>query len=516
MLNGVGMNLIKKIIFYISILCFVAIISTVFALNFEESNYIHNGYYSTYSPTDLKYFLYSLIFTSVFIFLFKYLKLNKKLIFIFLLIFNILIFILRLIIINSFFVVPAGDSIQLFLSVLNFIVRNNPYDFMEGGYVTTYSYQLMYSITMMPLVSMFKETFSAYFIVNAILIQTSLLLLAFSFSRNNQLKLFWINIGLNLFIPNIFYQFILYSDPFGLFFISLSIFVLSKSKLKNVTLLLLLLMLISIAMGVRTYAIVISIGILIVFILYSKLELLKSIIFIISLSFLMFFNQTIIENVFNLFYHTEVGQYSMPSSYSIALGLQGGFNPKYINYFAYNGHNEIETNIIIWDDIYQSIDNMNSYDKIKSHIVNSLRYSWTNPDFDAMSYIMPQVWNASLSEFLDDNSIRLGRASSDTRPVNNFGEIIYEYLFSIRNIEKIFIFTILELSLISLIYFKKYLDDWRALFLLLTIVGFSLLFMIVEKQPRYLYVAVNLLIVFAFYILPESLQKSNDSLLNIK
>lgn len=509
MLNGFGTNTVKKIIIFVTLIFFVSIISIIFYLNFNESGYLHNGYFETYSPTDIKFVLNSFVFTFILLVLFKYVNFYKKTIIILSITLNIIIFGIRIALIHSFNVIPAGDMIQVFISIFNFLINNDLYHFMEGGYITTYAHQLTYSIIMMPFVSLFKEYFNGYYFINAFILQISIFLLSISFSNKCFLRFFWINLALNLFIPNIFFQFIFYSDPFGFFFISLTLYFLNKSQLSNDTWLYFALLFASISLVTRSSSIVISIAILIIIIFYSHFKVMNKIFFSFILVLSMMFSQTIVEKTFNLFAKTEVGEYSLPMSTWIALGLQGGFNDKYINYFSYNGHSEENTNVIVWEDINNSLDSLKNLNNLNTYIFQSLRYSWTNPDFDSLSFIMPQKWGASLSDFYNDNSIRLGRASANSGPTNEFGNFIYDYLFSFRNYEKIFLFSVLELSLLSLFFLRKQLFEWKVQFLMLALIGYSLIFLIVEKQPRFLFSSINLLIVFAFYILPEKLYNSN-------
>lgn len=476
---------------------FIYFIVNIFYFNTQVSGYIHNGYFATYSSVSIRYVMLS-IFGTISVFLVvRLLKLSPKVFIALFIATNAIFFILRIILVNSFNIVPAGDSIQIFISIADLMFKQIDTAFLKGGYISTYGQQLGFSLFLMPLVSFFQDKFALYYVVNAGLLQASMLLLSFAFMKKDHYKsLFWISLGLNLFIPNLFYQFILYSDPVALLFISLSLFAFMKFEFNHYAKILATISILSIAIVIRAYAIVPIIAMIVFLVLgFKKIEILKKLVFILMLIMTMFLPQKIVEFVFNSLYDTTIGEYSLPSITWLAIGLQGsGFTPEFINHFSSIDFNQSEMTEYLNNSIRVSSANL-----MHSEFWNNkISYAWTNQDFDAMSYIMPNQWGANLDDFYKDNSIRLGRASGDSAPTNDVGEWIYTYLFSIRNYEKVFLLMILELSMVSLILNIRKKDN-NHLLLELVFIGFSLLFILLETQPRYLLVAINILIVYAFY-----------------
>ena len=121
-------------------------------------------------------------------------------------------------------------------------------------------------------------------------------------------------------------------------------------------------------------------------------------------------------------------------------------------------------------------------------------------DFDSMRYILPFNFEVTYDDFREDNSIRLGRSSSDTRAINQIGEMVSETLFIIRNFEKVFLLFSIMLALYgSIKQFKKINDN--LLLLELFLIGTTLIFIVVETQPRYLLFSMIAIIIYAANIL---------------
>lgn len=491
----------KKIVNLITTIIFLGLIFTIFYINIHISGYIHNGYYVTYSPSSFKYLYLSFGLLALFLVVNNYLKITKRGFVFLLILINLSALILRIVLINSFDILPTGDSWQIFSSIYDLVFNHSISPFLKGGYIGTYSNQLGFGIFLIPLIKIFGTDFNAYYFLNAFILQASILLLTFAFLKKENYKTsFWINIGLNLLIPNFFYQFIFYSDPLSLLLISVSIYLIVKSKFTTYIEFVALVLMLGLSIIIRAYAIVLIIATLILVIFdFIEVSKLKKVIFIVLLGLTAFIPQRITENIFNKSYNTTVGEYSLPSSTWIAIGLNGsGFTPEYINYFYSVDYNQDLVKKYIQESISTRYKNLYDLDFLSSKIT----YSWSNQDFDSLSYIMPQEWGASLQDFYDDNSLRLGRASGNSGPTNVFGETIYKYLFSIRNIEKVYLLFLLELAVIGA-FFNLKKNDKYSFFAQLIFIGFTLLFIILETQPRYLFIAVNILTLFSFKSLSD-------------
>lgn len=501
----------KKFLIIVTYIVFLISLITIFNVNTQVSGYLHNGYFATYSPVDFKYIILSFVLSILFIFLIKYLKFSKKISIILVITLNILMLIVRIVLVNSFDIAPAGDPNQVFQAVVN-LSNGKLGDFLKGGYITIYSHQLGFSVFLLPFVELFGYNFASYYLLNALLIQSANLLISLSFyKKDNPMTILWINVGLNLFLPNLFFQFILYSDPISWFLFAIIIYLFTKSDFKSIQLLVFSFIFLFMAVAIKAFSVVLAIAFIILFIFYKRLRSIKlTVLFVLLFSCSLFLPKTLLESSFNSIYKTEVGEYSLPASTWLVVGLSGaGFTPEYANVFASYDNDETLMDIYMSEKLEPLITRLYNPDTLISFLQGKIQFTWTNPDFDSMSYIMPQVWGAELVDFFEDNSLRLGRATADSGPTNEIGNFIYKYMFSIRNIEKVYFMSIVECAIISVILSLRKEKKLEAILYPLIFVGIYLLFLILETQPHYVYVATNILIVYVFSTLQDMLNSFN-------
>lgn len=208
------------------------------------------------------------------------------------------------------------------------------------------------------------------------------------------------------------------------------------------------------------------------------------------------FSSSILTRVYNHFTDWKIGENDLPFSTNIAIGLQGiGFTNEYINYFSWNNNDTEKLSLYIDQKIKNRLNELQDPNALFPFIYDKFLYSWSDQDFDSMNFIMPFKSEVTLNDFEVDNSIRVGRASPDTHSTTNLGDFLVKNVFLIRNIEKVYLLTLLFLALYNSIKTIKR-RNLHSLLLELFVIGTTLAFIIVETQPRYLLYTMVILIVY--------------------
>lgn len=481
-----------RIIKYLSLLI---IVSIIFA-NVSYNLFIFAGYHITYNVGSLKPFLIALVLCFGLAFFVAKIKINAKGFIIGMIIINLISFLIKLILIHSFEVGPAGDTWEVFYAAES--VFNGQFEsLIKGGYISTYMHQLGGMTFLLPQVAFFGRIFSNYYTVNAILMQLSTILSVLIVKRfsDNKTGLF-ANLMIISFVPNYFYIFVLYNEVVTLFLVVFALFIATRNSIHFILKWILVLIVLSLAIFMKTYVAVIVIALAILVLLYSgfnfklilKLSLILSLLVLPSLFF---------RSIYNLTLDTSLGKNALPASTWLIVGLSGpGYTSRYANLFVENNHDSKRLNMIIDEEIDARLNQFKDLNLFKDFVKAKFLYTWTDQDLDSMNYVMPSQYAIPLSEFENDNSLRIGRASSTSKPINSFGFMVYDKLFTIRNVEKILYFLYLFLALINLLmtFNKKKVFNT---FIELTLIGFTILLIIIETQPRYIYLIMNMMLMYS-------------------
>lgn len=474
---------------------YIALIVIIIYLNIKTTTYIFNGWYVFYNETLFKFIFIALLLSVLILSLYKKINFSNKIYEKIFIIIFVLTLILRILLVFSFKLGPAGDAWAYFASGLD-LISGKIDSFYVGGYISNFPYQLGGFSFWLPFFYLFKDNFIGYYIINIFLLHFSLLFFVL-FVRNltNYKTGFFASLLLFLFVPNYFYQFLIYNETVGLFVFSIILYILSRNDIKNVKTQILLYLFLIIGVIVRENLLVLLIAVIITIILKKGFKL-DNIAKILLLIFIVFSNLFLIK-IYDSILETNIASNSMPKEVTLAIGLtSAGYTNKYINFFSNSGNDKAATKELIQNDIKTLLYRYRDINRMKNFIEMKLVYSWTDQDFDSMNYILPFNYEKSSNDFINNNDIRYGRAAYFSSPQNEFGNTIYEYMFTIRNFEKIFLFLVLIISLFGSLKNFFALDE-NILIVEMFIIGTTILFVLVETQPRYLLFSMFALILHA-------------------
>lgn len=478
---------------------FLGIMVSILLGNIFYSLYIFDGWYVTYNSTEIGLFIVACVLSVLIVV--SYRKLNLKVIMYKRLILFIFIMTLlfRLVLSYSFSVSPAGDSWNLFDSVLK-LSQNNLEGYHIGSYIGIHTRQLGGATFLLPFVMLFKENFLLYPFANAIILQLTFLFFVLFIQRStNDKNAFYFSLLFSMFIPNYFYQFMIYSESFGLLGLSLLLFLTTLKRFKSFGIQSVFLLILSFSVMLRENMIIFVIAYAIVVLIYQKTT--YKWLYIILLLCISLFSNKILMSIYNQSLDLELGNNALPFSTNIAIGLDGtGYTNEYLFFFSASGNNTKETHAYIMSKIKGHLMDFQNVPYFLNFVKEKFLYSWTDQDFDSLNYIMPFNPTLSIEDLKRDNSIRVGRAGGGSHPTTAFGELIYRYVFRIRDFEKIIYFVFILISIyLELINFKKFTKE--QILLELFVIGTTLSFIIVETQPRYLLFSINVIIIHAIYSL---------------
>jgi hypothetical protein len=228
------------------------------------------------------------------------------------------------------------------------------------------------------------------------------------------------------------------------------------------------------------------------------------VIIITFLIILIYLSFSILPVTYNYLLNLNLGKHSMNITKDIALGLEGiGFNNKYLTYLNEVKYDSKKLNDYSISIIQQRLQDLSNIETLSAFISEKFRYTVTDQDFDGFNFMMPNTFSVSLDEFSKDNSLRFGRGGFDTYPTNALGQALYDKFYTIRNFEKIYLFLILNLSIIGFFKHIKSKNELRTL-IKLFVIGLTLILMIMETQPRYFFYGMIMWILYASITIESS------------
>lgn len=468
-------------------------------VNISYDNFLLGGTFATINPVNIKTIIIPLILFPIFIYLInRKFQFNFKTIFILL---NLFFLTIRILLLTSFEVGAAGDSWYTINS--GSLLLNNVFTpLQKGGYISTYSHQLGLLTILLPLIKLFDYTYFPYYLINTLLVQISTITFALVVRNLRDEKAAFIClILLNLFLPNYFYSFLIYGQVFGLFFISIAIYFYTKyksNKLYSIFFFIFLLLAYYARLAILVWVIA-----FIIFELFMNHNLKSKITHIVVYLLIILFANPLLISTYNFVLGTNIGKYSMPSSVSIAIGqdyginnIPGFYSPKYISYYYTNKLDKDMFETYISEQIESNVTNHIENGTYFNFLSDKYIFTWSEQDLSSMNHVIASNPNISFKDFSENNNLRVGSASTDTKTINLFGEVIIEKMFVLRNYEKSFILFVLLLSFIGSILNIKKTRNIMFLFELI-IIGLPLLLLIIESQPRYTFMYTNFLIVYS-------------------
>lgn len=501
---GGRLSLISECFIY---LLAIVITIAIFVLNFQYSTFTYSSWYPlVFNNSFLSSFAKVIIAILLIIMLGLFLKLlDRKYIVPIIILINLVTFITRIIIIGGFNNFPVADSWHVFNGANVLFFTDDIRSLYIGNYFALYPQQLGIVTLLYPLALFFKENIIAYYQVQVVLIQVAILLLTLSSFKLKGLKAAFVTtLLLNLFIPNYFVAFLIYGDLYALFFLSVALtaFVYrDRLPFKNVLLYCLLLISLSLAYLARLSTNVFVLATLFTILISSKIniKLFTRIALLISVLVLPFM---LVTNAFNV-KDVHLGKYAFPTNTWLRLGFgYSGFDEKT------PGYHDIKTDVEFRNVGYD----VNKMSKINQAIIDkqlmafkdpSIAFDfftqkaiimWTDPDFEMMTLIVPFKGSKIESPLKTYQEANYGFGSLDLSVKTDFGQLLTDNYYVIRKYEKVFLFSILILLLISFIRARK--DDQAAMYARLILIGFFLLHLLIEIKSRYVYVSVNALILY--------------------
>lgn len=473
--------------------------------NIRFDSYIFAGTNPIISDGDIILFLLSLILLIAVLFIFATDFLTKKTILILFIAINSVALIGRFIVLSSFEIVPTADMYRVVLAGAQIFLYGDFSSTLAGGYVNMFSNQFGVLTLLEPFVRNFEFDFNAYYIVNILLIQASILFLSGSFLLRNKLKeSLFSTILLNLFLPNLFAIFIIYGDLFALFALSAFIFInLIKFKYKFIQTIFSF-VLILMAQLARPTSIIWFIALLIVFFIYKKWnDFLK---LLIALSLSLLFVQSL-PLVYEARFAINIPETSLPFSTWVGIAFEkasvdkespGFYTDEYFNYHVNNQYNVEKTNQYIIKDLNKNLNQLILKNELFNFQNEKIRILWTDPDFETMNFILPMNYALTKNDFRANNALRVGVASEGSHPKNTLGELLVRGMFQLRRFEKVmYLLMLLGAMIASIVNLKS--RDKTLLVLQLLGIGFFLFFQFMEIKPRYLLVYMNFLVLHFVY-----------------
>lgn len=503
-LFGGRLSIISEYFIY---LLAIVITIAIFVLNFQYTTFTYSSWYPLIFDNSFLSSLAKVIIALLLIILLGlFIKnLNRKYIIPLIVLINLVTFILRILIINGFNNFPVADSWHVFngANVLFFTEDIRP--LYIGNYFALYPQQLGIVTLLYPLALLFKENINAYYQAQVILIQVAILLLTISSYKLKGLKAAFITtLFLNLFIPNYFVSFLIYGDLYAMLFLTIAFVVFayrdvfSSKPFLYYGLVLLCLSLAYLArLSTNVFVLAIIFTALISYRVSSKLFI--RIALLMSTIILPFM---LITNFFNV-QDVELGKYAFPTNTWLRLGLgYSGFDEKTPGYHdiktdiefrnvGYDAQAMSKINQTVIDKqlrLFQDPDKALDFFKQKTIIM------WTDPDFEMMTLIVPFKGSKIEDPRKTYQEINYGFGAIDLSVKTDFGNLLTENYYMIRKYEKVFMFSILILLLLSFLKAKK--DDQVALYARLILIGFFLLHLLIEIKSRYVFVCVNALILY--------------------
>lgn len=480
------------------------ILTILLYLNITNITYIFAGIFPLITNQSITLAFVSMILVTAFFFITNKLNFTNKAIIISIIVMNLIAFLLRIILVLSFDVQPAGDMYAVVASGVEYFYFGDLKPFWPGGYVSNYVHQLGLLQLLSFMFKSFRFNYLPYYILNGMLIQLSILMLSSSVYRKyNPTSGLITTFLLNLFIPAYFMTFYIYGDVLALFALSSIVFMstLEKSYWVKISLLFLLM---TIAYISRSTSIVWMIAFSMIT-LISKSKVKNKLFIVLALVLAVVLPQKLLITYYNQKEQLNLGENSLPMSAWIAIGTDyssidnespGFYNAKYLDYLIESKFDQSKSNEFNVLKIKNNLSDLIRDNKIFDFFNKKVKLTWTDPDFESMNSILPINYDVKPEDFNSNQAIRLGSGGPDTRYKNLIGEIIWDKMFLIRNLEKVYIISILLMSVYTLIRNRKS-NSLSLFFFELLIVGFFIIMLILETKPRYTFVFMMFLITYS-------------------
>lgn len=410
----------------------------------------------------------------------------------------IFVMILGAYLLTSFKTAPTSDQAAALYAASDVIFAFDYSPLFEGGYYGMHAHQIGLFTLFSCLEHLFDFKWVQYYFFNFLLIHTGILCFCYAIYKLKNLKTsFYSYLLFSLFLPLHFMPFLIYGEPIVIFLLGLcTVIACSKSTLKNYICVFLL----GLCMTMRTSAVVILIALLIMLLLIKPSIKQIGVCCLLLVCFLLpgRFN----EKWVNYKYGSDIGgEYSLPTENWISIGLG------YSNLFDEPGlYDSSGYDLMVSSNYDKELVKEFSIDKIKNSLnsMKNLAYfwdffsrkfviTWTDPDFEFMNYVFPNR-NYDLSYFYGNNAQVSGIGPEDAQETKLVGELVYTYFYDIRVIEKIFLFGLLSMALFSAVLERKH--TFINLFLKLSFFGNVLLYLLIETKPRYVIIAMFILIAY--------------------
>lgn len=441
-------------------------------------------------------------------------KLSRKQIIFLIILINVLALLIKFYLVKSFNNLPVADAYYIFdgTDVLHF--TDNPAYLEKGMYFGTYPEQLGMVSILYPLAALFRFNMNGYYLTFAVISQVTIMLLTYvSYRVSNIKSALWASLLFNIFLPNISVVFLIYGDLFSFFFLSLAlaIHVHFNQKKLNYIAFLMIAVLIAFAYLARLSTNIFIIATIITVILAYRDKIAKIVVTLCLASVLLF-----TYSINEYFYNTEkisLGTYAQPFNTWIRLGtgVSGydqttpGFHNNQVEVdFAdlkYNKEKMYQLNSNI---IHEQIDDLIKNKTIYEFLIEKLKVTWTDPDFEMTTLILPYVGHPIEDPLTESINNPKGSGAFELAPNNAFGEFLVAHYYDFRKFEKIIYFGILLGLLVT--FFKKSRNHYDVFAYLITI-GFVLLHLMIEIKSRYVYVYINFMILYVSINMPFILDK---------
>ena len=490
-------NKIAKVCFNIINLLFVVIVTYFLFINIFYVNYMANEINAQIIKNPS--FKVILLVLGLLILLFIIYKIINNLKGRSLKILSLILFMMSMIfsfmVVSSFNTAPTSDQIAMIYSVYD-AVFDNPHALDIGGYINIHAHQAgLFSFLFLP-VKIFLENWHNYYIFNALLIQTSLILIYFSIKKLYGIKQsIFTYILFMIFIPIYFLSFVVYGEPFLVLILALTLFIYAFNFKYGDYLYALLF---GIGSMLRSNVIVLLIAFLIIKILNiinnkNYKALISCVLCILIYLIPSNLNIVYLENK----YDVQIGENSIPFENWLAIGLNysrlgepGIFDPFGYNTFVQSGYNKEISKEKYHEKIKESLNNFKDLAYTKNFFVRKSVLTWSDPDFEVMNYVFE---NKHL-DCVGINDIS-GNGPKEATYNNGLGKFVYDNFYNIRNYERGFNITIIAVGLLIAILNKQ--KDNLRYFLELSLIGNFLLYLLIETKPRYVIIPFMFMILIA-------------------
>lgn len=458
--------------------------------------------YATLYPITKNTHFLSLVFAILLIFLGHYAikKINQvsniKILWFVFIAFNILGLMTKLYMVFSVENAPIADSYQV-IDVANRWLAGDPSIFWPGSYLSTFQFQsslvILYSIW----AKFFGYQSSAYYFLQALLLQTSILLIGLAWAKKYSIKTALITtLLLTFFLPNTWMTQFVYGDNLAFFAISLILFftVYLKNKVVKVSLVILSILLMT---QTRTISGILVIAYAFSLLLTQPLKL-KTLGMVIGLLSLLILPSQIINTLFDHQTDFIKDAHALPANTFLRIGLSRSQTSQVPGFYDLNILYDFEA--LYYDTglmqsynseiISNQLRKLSNFDEAYSFWLDKYTAVFTDPDFESLANYFPTRYDGIDLEDFKKNPEPLGAGAVDVNAKTSLSTWILNQYSRILILEKAYLLALL----IALIF--ALLRDRKNALLSLIIIGIFLYFGLFEIKSRYVWLFMNVLIAY--------------------